>query len=296
MDVREYRKQYEAELAASAPAQSSFRSAFSTAEHAIASFVGLETPAPVKAPSTEPGLIDDVPKLIESLRNVQAPATDRRASLHALQAARFQGERFAPYRADFLAALRAIVHPDSDPQLRLDAIEELASEKDFGIQDLLRRGLQDPQSALVPPAKALQFLSLDDHADAADLALETFHNSDDLTTKEAALRVLAIAPKSQDLFEELIKDKSQPRTLRALSATGLNLLNPQRFSAMARDLIFDGSDFDDIRATSIGALTNAPDQTTLRADAPLVDQIKRLEDRSGAGVLQSAASLFLAKP
>jgi hypothetical protein len=279
MDVKDYRKNYEAELAANAAANNEKIGAPNTFQRMALDSTNLR---------------NNIPALLATLGNAHESTPIRETALNTLRAATFLGEQFAPFRVDFLNTLRQIAQPDTDHQLRADVLEVLAVEKDPEAQELLRRGLRDPQSALVPPPKALQLLGYDDHAGAADLALEIFHKTADLATKEAALRVLATDTKSQDLFAQLLQDKSQPRSLRALSATGLHFLNPQKFSAIARNIVMDNSDFADIRATSLGALANAPN--ALLGDSSFVDRVKQLGIESPSANLRAAAERLITKP
>src|SRR5712691_10621514 len=242
MDVSEYRKRYEAEL---------FKQVASGASKGV---------------TAEPELREHVSQLLAALRDQGEPTKVREEALRALNAASFLGPRFAPYRAEFLAALREIVRPDTDSQLLEDALEILAIEKDSQAQALLRRGLTDTKAALVPPVKALQFLSYDDHAEVATLARDVFHKTPDAATKEQALRLLASDPASAGLFANLLKDKSQPRAIRAVSAAGLNVLYPTAFAAVGRGIVTDDKDYEDIRATVLNALTHSPDHQHLRHD------------------------------
>jgi hypothetical protein len=266
MEVREYRKQYEQQLAAQARTDGS---------------------------STPPAV--DIPALLATLRNEQASPSERLAALQELLAVRFLAARFAPYNAEFLAALRAVARPASDPSLREAVLEVLALDKDPEAQALLRRGLADQKAALVPPAKALQFLAYDPHSQAAELARDVFQRTTDTGTKEEALRVLASDPKSADLFAALLKDKSQPRSIRALSATGLNFVNPQSFMAAAHTIASDDKDFDDIRATVIGALAHAADPADVRKNEGLVRSVQELGQRTASPNVRSAVGRLIEK-
>lgn len=276
MDVKDYRKAYEAELAAD--------------------------PAADDAPSVS-GIAPDsaelsvkIPALLATLRDTAQPLAIRVAALKAISAIRFLGDQFAPFRVDFLNVLRQIAQPGADPQLCARAIAILAADKDAATQEQLRRGLQDPQSALVPPGTALHLLGFDDHANLAEIALDVFHKAaNDVVAKEAALRVLATDAKSQDLFAKLLTDKSQPRSLRMLSATGLNVLNPQKFAELAENIVKDHSDFEDIRASALGALVNTPLHQVIRDNAGFLDEVKNLSTQTPLGNLRAAAGRFLAK-
>lgn len=272
MDVREYRRRYEAELAA----------------HAATAKTASSLAA---APDTD----NSIPGLLATLRNEHESASARLAALHDLLAVRFLGARFARYNAEFLATLREIVRPGTDRELCEAALEVLAVEKDATAQELLRRGLTDPQAALVSPAKALQFLAYDDHAGVADLARDIFQRTTDTDTKEEALRLLASDPKSANLFAGLLKDKSQPRSIRALSATGLHYLDPKAFAEAARTIVPDSQDYDDIRATVVGALAHVADPQNIPKDQDFVKRVEELGAKSASANVRSAVGRFMEK-
>jgi hypothetical protein len=270
MDVSEYRKRYEAELARRAAA-----------------------PTAKTTSSEASDLGDKVNRLLATLRDAKEPTSVREAALNALKAASFLGPRFARFNADFMAALREIARPDTDAQLREDVLEVLAIDKDAQAQDMLRRGLSDPKAALVSPAKALQFLGYDDHAEASGLARDLFHNSTDLGTREEALRLLASDPGSADLFARLLTDKSQPRSLRALSATGLHALDPPRFAELARAIVTDDKDYEDIRATALGALTHLAEHHAVNRDQDFVARVREIAASTPLQNLRATAGRFM---
>jgi|HubBroStandDraft_6_1064221.scaffolds.fasta_scaffold77848_2 hypothetical protein len=297
MDVKEYRKSYEAELAAhAATADAGVRSPGLAATAAAGDASQQRLTEIKRVPLDRAAFSEKIPALLATLGNADAPTEVRLAALNALGAATFLGEHFAPFRADYLNTLRQIVRPGTDPRLCEEALAVLAGEKDSDIQQLLRRGLQDPKSALVSPIKALQLLSFDDHAGIADIALNLFHSATDTALKEAALRVLATDPKSQGLFEQLLQDKKQPLSLRTLSATGLHFLNPQKFADVARSIVMDKSDSEDIRATTLGALANAPDHHVLHGDSDFLDTVRQLGADNTLKDLSLAARRMIAKP
>lgn len=277
MDAREYRKAYEAGLAADTPTDASF------------------SPQVATGMPDEAELSVKIPALLAILRDAAKSIEMRVAALKEISATRFLGEQFAPYRVDFLSTLRELAKPGGDPDLCARAVAILAAEKDTAIQDLLRQGLQDPKSALVPAATALHLLGFDDHSNLAELARNVFDKTTDLAAKEAALRVLATDAKSQDLFATLLTDKDQPRSLRALSATGLNVLNPQKFTELAEKIVKDHSDHEDIRASTLGALVNTPLHQVIRDNHDFLNEVKSLSVQTPLTNLRAAAGRFLAK-
>jgi hypothetical protein len=274
MDVKKYRKQYEDELAAAA---------------------GPDVTAPAAAAAAAENFDDTTRQELETLRNTQASLESRTAALRALRIAAFLAAKFAPYRADFINTLREILHQHAPRELIEGALEVLAAEKDPDAQEVLKRGLRDAQSALLSPVKALRLLGYDDHANIADLALDIFHRATDLPLKEAALRALATDPKSQGLFEQILQDKNQPFRLRSLSATGLNHLNPQKFADVARRIVGDHTDSEEIRASSLGALANAPASRAAQVGSDFHNLVRQLGADHSLGSLNAAARRMLTK-
>ena len=88
-----------------------------------------------------------------------------------------------------------------------------------------RQGLQNPEEALVSEAKAIQFLGYDDHAELVPLARQVYQRSTG-AAREEALRALATDPQSEKLLTRLLKDKSERSSIRRISASGLQSLNP----------------------------------------------------------------------
>jgi hypothetical protein len=295
MDVKDYRKTYEDQLAAAAAQRNETAAKPTLADAEAGSGVIKGFRDALRTPMTHDDFDDKVRQLLAALQNSALSSQIRLAALQALKALAFLGDKFTPYRAQYLAALRQIARPGVDSELCEKALEVLAAEKDPDAQDLLRRGLRDPGSALVSAAKALQFLSYDDHSNVADLALSIFNQLSDLGAKEAALRVLGTDPKSQDLFANLLKDKKQPLSLRTLSATGLHLLNPQKFADIAQQIVGDHSDSEDIRASSLGALANTLTDHALRTNSNFQNLVRQLGADNSLQNLSAAARRMLPK-
>jgi hypothetical protein len=294
MDVRDYRRAYEAELAAAADDASRTPHTFGLAP---ANAVTARRMTEIGSlPLTSENFDQDVPRLLQVLSSVGEALPVRLVALQSLRAAMVVGEQFAPYRVAFLQALRQLARPDVDAPLREEATSVLAAEKDPSIQDALKTELSNQSPTLVPLVKALQLLSLDDHSNVADLARDLFHRATDLAVKEAALRILAADAGSRDLFTSLLEDKSQPKSLRALSATGLSILDPHKFADVAQKIVEDQGDFEDIRATALGALANVPHQQVIRDNTDFLDVVRNLTGQTPLSNLREAAGRFLAKP
>lgn len=198
-----------------------------------------------------------VPQELEILKDAEAPTPRRLQALRNVQSAAFAAGRFAPYRADYLDALRTVA-VDKSEDLRTLALEGLAALKDTVGQALLADGLREPEKALVPAANALAFLSLDDHSAVAPLARLVLERDEPLDAKVAALRTLAVDGGAQDLLESLMRDKAQFREVRKMSAISLQKLNGAAFQRIAQEIALDDQDFEDIRATAWNGLAKTP--------------------------------------
>lgn len=291
MDVGEYRKRYEAELAKAAPPEPRRRAAKRAKAADEAASPTERVKAIAAAPLAEDDLAGQVVELLAALRNREEPLSVRTAALQALGALDFLGPRFAPFRADYTQALRALA-TDPERELRESALELLAIEKDPYAQELLVRGLRRRKDAVVSEAKAIQLLGYDDHAEIVPLVRRVYRRARG-AAREEALRLLATDPQSEKLFTRLLKDKSEKRSIRRISASGLQSLNPEAFEKTARKIVADESDDDDIRATSLAALAHGREAREKPVDPKLVDTVQKLREKTRSRVMRSSIQRFL---
>lgn len=236
---------------------------------------------------------NNLQKIMGVLRDVNEPKEVRMAALQALQAASFNIAAFESSSGDYRTTLRKIAQ-DADPRLREEGLTALAQQKDGFAQKKLLEGLQNPKKALVPPEKALQLLSYDVHADAYKAARATLDNPPNPVAKQEALRLLAADATSEPLFEKVLLDKNELRENRQISATALHALNPEKMQTLARNIVLDSGDYEDIQETSLTALTQFGDDAKVAADQPLRQSVARMKAR-GSVKLQRSANQFLSK-
>jgi hypothetical protein len=232
-----------------------------------------------------------IPELLAILADPAQPEPLRGSALASLKAAAFVASAFAPFRAEFLATLHKIL-AKAGPELRERALEVLAIEKDPDAQALLVKGLQDPSKALVPPTVALQYLGYDDHGGYAAVVRDVVAKTTDDEVRQEGLRILASDPKSCKLFERLFSDKDEKSEIRRLSASALQMLAPETFEKAARKIVGDDKDYDEIRATALGALTHVREFARARADPKLVAKVDDLRSKA-RGFLRDAAAQFV---
>ena len=146
--------------------------------------------------------------------------------------------------------------------------------------------------ALVPEAKAIQLLGYDDHAEVVPLVRDVYERATGVA-REEALRVLATDPESEQLFTRLLNDKSEKRSVRQLSASGLQSLNPEAFDKAARKIIADEDDYNDIRATALAALAHGREAHETPFDPKLVETVQKVGESTKSRSIRSAARRFL---
>ncbi|SRR5258708_6042347 len=228
------------------------------------------------------------------LRNKTEPVAVRLAALQSLAAAAFSVVTFASCRTDYIATLREVAD-DPDPEIRKRVLGLLAREKDGFAQKKLLEGLKNPEKALVPPDKALQLLGNDPHAEAYAAARAIVRKPPSDVARREALRLLAADATSAPMFEKLLRDKNELREIRQISASALQTLQPARLQAAARDVLLDESEYDDIRATSLSALTNFGDDAAIADDKPLLKSVDRISGGKASTKYKQDARRFLSK-
>jgi hypothetical protein len=234
-----------------------------------------------------------IEQMLEVLQDKSAKVDARLDALQSLQAATFSVITFEPHRGEYIAALRSVAD-DKDPEIRRRVLGILARENDGFAQKRLMDGLKDPSQALVPPEKALQLLSYDVHAGAYDIARKIAAEPPNPTARREALRVLAADANSAPLFEKLLRDKSEMSEIRQLSAAALQSLKPDELQKAARDILLDKSDYDEIKATSLSALTHFGNESDLAADTSLQKHVDQLS-KTASKKIKPSAKQFLAK-
>jgi HEAT repeat protein len=235
----------------------------------------------------------DFQAMLKVLRGTNEPVKVRLAALQSLQAASFSVLAFEGCRGDYIATLRQVAE-DRDAELRQRVLGMLMREKDGFAQKKLMEGLHDPDKALVPPEKALQLLSYDVHSDAYEAARAIIRKPPNEAARREALRLLAADATAAPLFEKLLLDKDELREIRQIAASALYALRPQRMQKHARDILMDKSDYDDIKATSLTALTQLGDET-LSEDTALMKSIGRFSTGKTPPKYKQTARRFLSK-
>ena len=230
---------------------------------------------------------ENLQAILNVLRNKDEPVKVRLAALQSLQAASFSVVAFESCRGDYIGTLREVAE-DPDPEIRQRVLGILAREKDGYAQKKLLEGLQHPEKALVPPEKALQLLSYDVQAETYQIARSIVSKPPNVAAKREALRLLAADASAAPVFEKILRDKDELAEIRQISASVLQALKPEKLRTHAREMLLDRSDYDDIKVTSLTALTQFGDQAAITNDEALMKCVDRLRGAGSAKIKQSA--------
>jgi hypothetical protein len=321
MDVSEYRRQVEAEVEAAAQGEPGFKTTLRNAGPTGRASGRALTAAPTEGNDLSIALevladsdvtdeaftaalqamsleVDDHPELIDTLLEylVDAGKTpDRRlAVLNVLQEISFRMVGFPAKRPDYLAALRSIIE-DPDSQLRRVAIGILAREKDDYVQRRLVEGLEGTSKALVPAAKAIQFLAYDVHSEYFGIAKRIVEKPPSRGAKIEAVRLLAADPSAKDLLVRILRDRSEKPEVKMAGAIALQSLDPEEFERQARRIVLDPDEDDQLRALSLTALTHFGNPARQSTDDELARGVENLSSESRSRSVKKAAAGYLAK-
>ena len=161
---------------------------------------------------------------LEILANPEETVENRQAALQTLKLLAISSPTFSEWRPAYLEALRIAI---ATPELRLGALSALVSQGDRRAEELLIKGLEDPEQALVEPADALNLLGEDPHTDVRELAGKLVDQSTDERTQEAAIRHLAGDPSSVERLKAVVSDKQKATNVRKQAVAALNALAPE---------------------------------------------------------------------
>lgn len=249
----------------------------------------------LRAIGIEVGKRHDLIDLVIGLLGDSAePAVVRLAALRVLQQSSFRVAVFNPKRPEYLAALRALID-DQDASLRQQALEILAQEKDEYAQRRLLEGLENHLEALISPEKAVQLLGYDIHAEHYPILRDMVQNPPNPEAKQEAVRLLAADATSRELLVDMLKDKGESREVRNISASALQSLAPAEFEEQAKQIVLDDDEYDDLRATSIDALTHFADREALIQDTELNRRVEQLREQSPSEEVERSAARYISR-
>lgn len=95
------------------------------------------------------------------------------------------------------------------------------------------------------------------------------------------------------MFEKILRDKDELSENRLISAAVLQATKPETLHKHAKEILLDKTDYDEIQATCLTALTQFGDASAGK-DKALMSRVKSLGGKASKSVKQSARE-FLSK-
>lgn len=316
MDVEEYRRRYEEELAREAERRNAMTDFSGGTESAVEGTATTETIsgndvgalieiifgedeivrrriAALDAASVEIGESHElIEKTINLMRDESESAELRKAALGVLQQNSFRSALFAPKRPEYLAALSLVIE-DRDEELRELALEILAKEKNEYAQRRLVEGLNDPSAALVPAEKAVQFLGYDVHGNYSALYREVIENPPNDAAKNEAVRLLSADPESRNLLADIFRNKGESPEIRKTGAIALQSIAPTQFELEAKQVVLDEEEDDDLRTVSLTALDQFTITESLAQDQIFTERVEELQQKPASDQFARAIDKYL---
>jgi hypothetical protein len=303
MDISDYRKRLQAEIDQAAGSSRRIDMSVSDATGTGSSAIDLALDAAADPQQRVTALNDaaiEISKrqdlmasVIDLVRDPATPPRVRRAGLAVLRAASFRVVSFAPMRPQFIDALRSIIE-DPDSELRTQAIEVLAQEKDDYIQGRLMNGLERPEAALVVPELALEFLGYDLHAAHLPIVRTLAQSAENPVVTQQAVRLLSADAASVDLLKDVFEDRSQATPIRTAAAASLQALVPAQFAEIASRVVLDDNESSQVRAASVSALAHFGAAGSAAESADFVERVRQLRS-STSPEIRDAATRFTLK-
>ncbi len=301
MPIKDYRKQYEADVAKAAKA-----TAKDELEHAGDRLKAVKGGAKEKADAvastqlTADNLGEQIDQLIAILHKKSESVKVRDAVITQLNLAEFFGPAYQPHRAKVEEALRAVA-TDKSTTIRHAALQNLALKKDDYARDILTKSLKSDNEDVIDNAGAIRLLGLDDHGEASKLAKSMFGGLDKKAQKEA-VRVMASDPSASKLLSKVMKDKSHENELRQLSAIGLQKIDASEFMENALKAVEDPSEDPKVQAAYIATakvefmdMGQAAEKAAKDGAKILAKQIAGLHKTTNSRILKGAVKKYLQK-
>lgn len=220
--------------------------------------------------------IDVIKNLLRVLADTTETEALRKSVFDQMNVLSFSSRSFTALKSEYIEVLRKLLDDGSD-ELREKATVQLAIYKDEAVQNRLLDELKSQQASLVSPAKAIQLLAIDPHADYYPTVRELLQNPDtNDTVKIEAIHALAFDQESKPLIANIFNDRNQGNEVRMTSATAFQAAHPDNFAELAKPVILDDDEESEVRTASLNALMHFRDADKVFDDADFVNGVRNI--------------------
>jgi hypothetical protein len=167
----------------------------------------------------------------------ESEATELRSELIHLAFASNRSNPFYPsYKPDFFNILRGLLR-SSEPQLRFQSIDLLASQQDEVVQEFLVEELKKDSSNFISKQDAIFFLRENPKPNHAKIFRQLIGENKDTNIRKAAIEGLGNDPESEGFLKEVVLNDSEDFKVREASALSLHNLNHELMNELAAQII-----------------------------------------------------------
>jgi hypothetical protein len=241
------------------------------------------------------GAIVRLPGGVDTLLEIAAEPDDdpavRRAATSLLGVAAFEVVRFRPHRTAYVDLLRSLIN-DPVPELRDTAVSTLAAEQDEVVQQVLVDGLRGRGPLPVGRNRAIELLAEDDHLDTLPWLRQLYASTEE-GDRAAAVRFMGAHPAAVDEVTQILQDRTETATVRRQGAAALRNIAPERFDAVAKEIVVDPSDDPAVRAGCLNSLRLPDDGAAVYNDPDFLDRIRTVAEESADNDVASLAQEIL---
>lgn len=223
----------------------------------------------------------------------ESESTDLKSELiHQVFASNRSNRHYPSYKPVFFDLLRGLLR-STEPQLRFQAIDILASQQDEVLQEFLVEELQKETDEFISKPDAIFFLRENPKPQHANLFRKFFIESNDQEVRKAALEGLGNDPRAAELLKSVVQDNDENFKVREAGALSLHHLDHKVMNDLAAKILtnpesgngiklFKSSDPNpeevDFKAGLLNMLTFTGDVNSLNENKGLKDTLKEFVD------------------
>lgn len=216
----------------------------------------------------------------------------RLAVIHRLRTSKRSSVSFPAFQSEFLGGLKKLMeNVEEHPDIRLEAIDILATYEDERLETLLIKTIEDEANIPVSKIEAISLLRSYSKSDTITKVFKAVvTNEEDIALKAEALLGMSHSPNEEEYLGQIISDQSNSGLLREAASLALHSFNPEKIhqfaiehfntiskapEALTRSASNENGDAE-FNATLMNLLLYTADHDTLKQDETLSDALAGL--------------------
>ncbi|MBK9719502.1 MAG: tyrosinase family protein [Saprospiraceae bacterium] len=184
--------------------------------------------------------------ILDIIADPSDPAELKAELINEMLAAKRANRFFPSKKSRFFNQLRGLIK-DNNKNLRLQAIDILASSEDPVVQEFLIEEIKKEKSDFISAPDAIFFLRQSPKPQHAKLFIELFNQSKDTNVRKSAIAGLGNDPGSLELLKKVVLDGNEDFKIREASALSLHNLNHEMMNDLATEILINPESSDGIK-------------------------------------------------